>query len=157
MEVQRQHRTWLLIASFCLLGGFGALVAQLLDLQVRRHDELSAKARKYWERKYVKTSRRGDILDARGTLLATSKPVKTVCADPSVMGTNYVQVASAIAPLLEMDTGDLLEKLRPRFFTNSAGRIVEDQYEVLKRKVDVERWEQITNAMAQLQFVADEK
>src|SRR5687768_17055211 len=122
-----------------------------------RHEELAQKARKYWERTYVKASRRGDIRDARGTLLATSKPVKTVCADPSVMGTNYVQVARAIAPLLEMDAADLLEKLRPRVFTNSVGEIIEDKYEVLKRKVDVERWEQITNAMAQLQFVADEK
>jgi cell division protein FtsI/penicillin-binding protein 2 len=33
----------------------------------------------------------------------------------------------------------------------------EDRYVVLKRKVEVERWEQITNAMMHLQFTADDK
>src|SRR3954471_8246988 len=133
MEVQGFHRRWLLIGGFLLLGGFGAVVAQLFELQVRRHDELAGKARKFFERTYVKASRRGDIRDARGTLLATSKPVKTVCADPSVIGTNYVTVAKAIAPLLQMDRAELMEKLQPRWITNKAGKVVEDRYVVLKR------------------------
>lgn len=157
MEVQGYHRRWLLIGGFFLLGGFGAVVAQLFDLQVRRHDELASKARKYVERTYVKVSRRGDIRDVRGTLLATSKPMKTVCADPSVMGTNYVKIALTLAPLLEMDRAELIEKLQPRFVTNKAGRIIEDKYVVLKRKVEVERWEQITNAMMNLQFTENDK
>src|ERR1044071_5044727 len=132
MEVQGYHRRWLLIGGFFLLGGFGAVVAQLFELQVRRHDELAGKARKFVERTYVKVSRRGDIRDVRGTLLATSKPVKTVCADPSVMGTNYVKIATAIAPILEMPRAELLEKLQPRYVTNQAGKIVEDKYVVLK-------------------------
>jgi cell division protein FtsI/penicillin-binding protein 2 len=157
MEVQGFHRRWLLIGGFFLLGGFGAVVAQLFELQVRRHDELAGKARKFFERTYVKASRRGDIRDVRGTLLATSKPMKTVCADPSVMGTNYVKVAVTLAPLLEMDRAELIEKLQPRFVTNKTGRIIEDKYVVLKHKVEVERWEQITNAMMNLQFTENDK
>src|SRR3954468_17936562 len=157
MEVQGFHRRWLLIGGFLLLGGFGAVVAQLFELQVRRHDELAGKARKFFERTYVKVSRRGDIRDVRGTLLATSKPVKTVCADPSVMGTNYVKIATTLAPLLEMDQAELIEKLQPRFVTNSAGRVIEDKYVVLKPKVEVERWEQITNAMMTLQFTENDR
>jgi cell division protein FtsI/penicillin-binding protein 2 len=157
MQVEKRHRNWLLAGGFLLFCGFGALVAQLVTLQVARHEELAGKARKFWERTYVKASRRGDIRDGRGTLLATSKPVKTVCADPSVVGTNYVQVARALAPLLEMPANELIEKLQPRFITNKAGKLVEDKYVVLKRKVEIDRWQQITNAMANLQFVADEK
>jgi cell division protein FtsI/penicillin-binding protein 2 len=157
MEVQGYHRKWLLIGGFFLLGGFGAVVAQLFELQVRRHDELAGKAKKYFERTFVKASRRADILDARGTLLATSKPVKTVCADPSIIGTNYIKVATTLAPLLEMDRADLIEKLRPHFITNSAGKVVEDKYVVLKHKVEIERWEQITNAMMHIQFTGDDK
>jgi cell division protein FtsI (penicillin-binding protein 3) len=157
MEVQGFHRRWLLIGGFLLLGGFGAVVAQLFELQVRRHDELAGKARKFFERTYVKASRRGDIRDVRGTLLATSKPVKTVCADPSVMGTNYVKIATTLAPLLEMERAELIEKLQPRFVTNSAGKVIEDKYVVLKHKVEVERWEQITNAMMNLQFTENDK
>src|SRR5215212_1154941 len=141
MQVPRHHRNCLLLGGFLLMAGFGALVAQLIHLQVTRHQELAQKARKYWERTYVKASRRGDIRDVRGTLLATSKPVKTVCADPSVIGSNYTDVARAVAPLLEMDVKELQEKIRPRFHTNRLGRVVEDQYVVLKRKVDVERWQ----------------
>ncbi len=157
MQVEHHHRNCLLLGGFFLMAGFGALVAQLIQLQVIRHEELTAKARKYWERTYVKASRRGDIRDVRGTLLATSKPVKTVCADPSVIGTNYVAVANALAPLLEMSTTNLLEKLQPRFVTNKAGAVIQDKYVVLKRKVEVERWQQITNVMAHLDFVPNEK
>lgn len=156
MEVQARNRRWLAFAMLCVLCGFGGVIARLYHLQVVRHDELSAKAKKYWERTIVKASRRGDIRDARGMLLATSKPVKTVCADPSVLGTNYVEVAVAIAPLLEMSAVELAEKLRPTMFTNSQGKLVEDKYVVLKRKVEVERWQEITNAMAHLKFVPDE-
>lgn len=157
MEVQSFHRKWLLIGGFFLLGGFGAVAAQLFELQVRRHDELASKARKYVERTYVKTSRRGDIRDVRGTLLATSKPVKTVCADPSVMGTNYVKIATTLAPLLEIDRAELIDKLQPRFVTNKFGKLVEDKYVILKRKVEVERWEMITNAMMKLQFTENDQ
>lgn len=157
MQVEKHHRKWLLIGGFVLFCGFGALVAQLVNLQITRHEELAVKARKFWERTYVKTSRRGDIRDVRGTLFATSKPVKTVCADPSVIGTNYVEVARALAPLLELPTQELVEKLQPRFLTNKAGKLVPDKYVVLKRKVEIERWQQITNAMANLQFAPDEK
>ena len=156
MEVQRHHRRWLLVAACLIFIGFGGVVAQLFELQVVRHQELAGKARRYFERTYVKASRRADIRDVRGTLLATSKPVKTVCADPSVLGTNYVKVANAIAPLLDMPRAELLEKLQPRFITNKAGMVVEDKYVVLKRKVDVEQWEQITNVMAKLQFTEND-
>ncbi len=157
MEVARHHRRWLLIGGFLLFVGFGALVAQLVYLQVNRHEELAGKARRFFERTYVKASRRGDIRDARGTLLATSKPVKTVCADPSVIGTNYLEVAKALSPLLEMSVAELAEKLQPRSITNKAGKIIEDKYVVLKRKVEVARWQEITNTMANLQFVPNEK
>jgi len=157
MVVERRHRRWLLAGAFFLLAGFGLVVAQLFELQVRRHGELAAKAKRFFERTYVKVSRRGDIRDVRGTLLATSKPVRTVCADPSVVSTNYVEVARAIAPLLEMSTSELIQKLHPRMITNQAGKVVPDKYVVLKRKVEVERWQEITNTMAHLQFVPDEK
>lgn len=156
MEVQANHRRWLAFAMLCVLCGFGAVAARLVHLQIHRHDELAEKAEKYWSRTIVKASQRGDIRDARGILMATSKPVKTVCADPSVIGTNFVEVAVALAPILEMPAIELAEKLRPRWVTNSAGKVVEDKYVVLKRKVEVETWYAITNAMAHLKFVADE-
>ena len=74
MEIQKHHRRWLLVAACFIFVGFGGVVAQLFELQVVRHQELAGKARRYIERTYVKASRRADIRDVRGTMLATSKP-----------------------------------------------------------------------------------
>ena len=72
-----------------LLGLLGAAFAglgyRLVDLQVLRHDELSARAEQNTQHEYWLAPRRGDILDINGNLLAGSVPVKTVCANPSLM------------------------------------------------------------------------
>ena len=79
-----------------------------MDLQVLRHDELAAKAQQNTQREFWQAPRRGDILDAHGNLLATSIPVKTVCADPSLIGNQQAVVAHALAPLLQMNEGELV-------------------------------------------------
>ncbi|HWH71473.1 MAG TPA: hypothetical protein VNT26_19005, partial [Candidatus Sulfotelmatobacter sp.] len=72
-----------LLALAVLLGAaFVGLGYRLVDLQVLRHEELRAKAQQNTQREYLFEPRRGDILDAKGNLLATSLFVKTVCADP---------------------------------------------------------------------------
>src|ERR1051325_5917204 len=108
----------------CIIAGFGALAYRLVDLQVVQHERLSEEARNNTERTIVREPKRGDIRDCRGNLLATSKVVHTVCADPETLGTNYVNVAIQLAPVLDMPLGELAEKLRPRTRTNEAGLAV---------------------------------
>jgi cell division protein FtsI/penicillin-binding protein 2 len=68
-----------LVLLALLLGvGFAGLAYRLVDLQVLRHDELSIKAQRNTQREVLLEPRRGDILDAKGNLLATSVFVKTV-------------------------------------------------------------------------------
>ena len=77
-----------------LLGlAFAGLGYRLVDLQVLRHDELSKLAQDNMQREFWQAPRRGDILDARGNLLATSVPVKTVCANPSLLGNQQAAAA----------------------------------------------------------------
>ena len=96
-----------------------------MDLQVLRHDELAtAGAGQHRSAISGRAPRRGDILDAHGNLLATSISVKTVCADPSLIGNQQAVVARALAPLLQMNEADLYQRLLPRVGKNEKGEIV---------------------------------
>lgn len=140
----------------CLAICFSFLLHRLVEIQVVRHEELTEAARNNTERTFLKPPRRGDIRDVKGTLLATSKDVDTICADPKLIGTNYVRIAQQIAPVLGLDEIELGEKLRPRLMTNELGKAVEVQYVVLKRKVEPEEWEKVQKAMQTLTFGVDE-
>ena len=96
-------KRWLLFFATIILFSFTLLGYRLVDLQVIRHDQLSNAARGNTIRTVERAARRGDILDRRGNLLATSLFVKTVCADPSMIGEYRPHIARTLAPLLEMD------------------------------------------------------
>src|SRR5581483_2478289 len=151
MANKLQTRRLLLMAL--LLGvAFAGLGYRLVDLQVLRHDDLRTEARKNTERGYQIPARRGDILDAKGNLLATSVFVKTVCADPALIGNRQGEVAHALAGLLELKESDLAQRLLPHTRLNERHETVTNHYVVLKRKVSVDTWQKVTNAMAQLTF-----
>ena len=156
MAKRLQFRRLLLLTG--LLGvAFALLACRLVDLQIVRHEELRAKAQQNTVRKIRIQPRRGDILDVRGNLLASSTLVKTVCADPTLMTNRQAEVARAIAPILQLPEGEVYQKLLPRMITNSNGKLVADQYVVLKNKVPVETWEQVRAAMTNLTFGLDGK
>ncbi len=151
-----QYRRLLLLAI--LLGAaFAGLGYRLVDLQVLRHDELRAKATQNTEREIFREPRRGDILDAKGNLLATSVFFKTVGADPVRVGNRLADVARARAPLLQTGESELYRRLLPRLRQNGKGETVTNRYVVLKHKVPVETWEKIRAGMSQLSFGVDEK
>lgn len=138
------------MASFCGLG------YRLVDLQVFRHQELSRTAAENTEREYLIEPRRGDILDARGNMLATSVFVKTICADPVLIGTRQAEVAKVLAPLLEQPEAEVLSRLQPRLYTTSKGLQATNRYVVLKRKVPTDTWNKIQEGMKALNFGIDE-
>ena len=158
MTNKQQIRRALLLLT--LLGlAFAGLGYRLVDLQVLRHDELSAKAERNTQREFWQAPRRGDILDANGNILATSVPVKTICADPSLIGTFQPLVAHAIAPLLQLNENDLAQKLTPRLARNAKSEIVTNNlhYVRLAKNISDDTWRQITAAMTNLSFGVDEK
>ncbi len=156
MAKQLQYRRLVLLAL--LLGlAFAGLGYRLIDLQVLRYEELSAKARENTCREFLLEPRRGDILDVKGNILATSTFVKTVCADPALIGNRQVEVARATAPLLQTSERELIQRLAPRLERNVQGAINTNHYVVLKRKVPVETWQKVQMAMTNLTFGLDEK
>ncbi len=134
-----------------LLGlGFLALGARLYVLQVVRHEKYRNIVDNNTQRVFFREPRRGDILDVNGNLLATSLPVKKVCADRNFIGPYGAEVASVLAPLIDWKEVELAQRLRPVLYTNAAGQLKTNAYVNLHRKVSAERWEQITQAMRQL-------
>src|SRR6267142_1564015 len=158
MAKRLQYRRLLLLALL-LTVAFAGLGYRLVDLQVLRHDELSAKAQQNTQHQLLLEPRRGDILDAKGNLLATSVFVKTVCADPTFIGSRRAEVVRALAPLLQMSERDLLQRLMPRLTKNEKGETVikTTKYVPLKKKVPLDTWEKIEAAMAKLDFGLEEK
>ncbi len=148
-------RVLTLLGLLCL--AFAGLGSRLVELQVVRHDELAAKAQQNTQREFWRAPRRGDILDARGNLLATSIFVKTVCADPVLIGSQQAVVARQLAPLLQISEADLYQRLLPRPVKNQKGETVANRYVVLQHKVPDETWQKIQMTMTNLSFGVDEK
>ena len=156
MAKRLQYRR-LLFLVLLLGAAFAGLGYRLVDLQVIRHEQLGAEAAQKGQKTILREPRRGDILDARGNLLATSVFVKTVCADPVLCGNRAAEVARAVAPILKIGEGELYNRLLPRLRQNDKGQSITNRYVVLQRKVSVETWEKIRTAMTNLTFGLDEK
>ncbi len=156
MGKRMQYRRLVLLTTLVALA-LVALCVRLIDLQVLRHDDLSAKALSNTQREYILQPRRGDILDVKGNLLATSVFVKTVFADPTLIGNRQVEVARVLAPLLDLSENDLVQRLTPRQHRNEKGNTVTNQFVVLKRKVSPETWQKVQTSMASLSFGLNEK
>ena len=149
----------MLALTLIVCAAFAGLGYRLVDLQVLRHDELAKLAQDNTQREFRQAPRRGDILDARGNLLATSVAVKTVCADPSFLGNQQAVVAHTLAPLLQMGEAELYPKLFPRVSKNEKGEIVTNNlhYVRLKKNVTEEAWQKIQLAMSRIFPGVDEK
>ena len=142
--------------AFLLAAGFIALGWRLVDLQILKHDELRVLAQKNTRRLNIREPLRGQIRDIRGNPLAISVPAKSVCADPTLITPHQLEVARALAPLLQTNETYLAERLQPRI-REVDGRMVTNSYVVLKRKVPLDVWNQIHQAMTNLTFGVDEK
>lgn len=149
MGRQLQVRRFKLLVVM-LVGAFALLALRLADLQVLRHDELRVRAQQNTVRRIQIQPRRGDILDVHGNLLASSAMVKSVCANPSLIGTRQAEVARAIAPLLGMNEGAVYQRLLQTNRVNEKGETVPRLYVPLTNRVAPETWEQVKEVMAKL-------
>jgi cell division protein FtsI/penicillin-binding protein 2 len=152
---RRRRLTTLLFLAAVMVLGFGGLGFRLTYLQVLHHPELAARARQNVERKFTFEPFRGEILDSKGNVLATSTFVRTVCADTVLLGKELTNVARAIAPLLDLSEPEILSRMVPR--TNSSGKLLGARRMVLKEKVPAETWQEIERTMSKLDFGIEEK
>lgn len=159
MEVIRQRARFfwmgiLLVLAFCCLG------YRLVQLQWVQRGEFRQMANRSHSLMIPLKGHRGDIRDVRGEVLARSLPAKTVCADPSLIGGEFLVMARVLAPLLGTNETFLVEALRPKLRTDEQGETLRDrfgrpctnQYVALKRRVPDEQWRAIRSVLAQETF-----
>jgi len=144
----------LLLLAFCCLG------YRLVQLQVVQHGEFRHLANRSHSLMIPLKGHRGDVRDVRGEVLARSLPAKMICADPSLLGDQWMTMARVLAPLLRTHEAFLVEALRPRLRTNDQGEAVLDrfgrpatnQFVALKRRVPDEEWRAIQATLAHETF-----
>src|SRR4051812_7800122 len=156
MAKRLQYRRLVLLVALLAMG-FAGLGYRLVDLQVLRHGELIVRAQQNTQREILFEPRRGDVLDTKGNLLATSVFVKTLCADPAMLGNRHAEVAHVLAPLLQTSEAALAQRLTAQTKPNEKGETSTNRYVVLKRKTSTETWQKIQAAMSGLSFGIDEK
>lgn len=76
------HSFRLGLVALGVLACFGAVAHRLVELHVVKRDHYLAQVQETRHRVVVESARRGDILDARGDLLATSQTDITLAVDP---------------------------------------------------------------------------
>ncbi len=143
-----------------LVLAFLALGYRLVDLQVIRHEEFRELAGRSHAMRIPLKGHRGDILDGRGEVLARSLPCRTLCADPSLMGGHFAEVARVAAPLLRVNPEQLAALLRPRLRTNGLGEVLRDacdrpmtnSFVILRRKMPEEEWLSIRRVLTNQTF-----
>lgn len=101
-----------------LFACFGALGVRLVYLHVFDRDELLQSITKARRQVIVETARRGDILDARGAILATSRSSIVVGVDPSSLRVQDRKKWPQLAALLGVPEEDM----RRIFTTKFSGR-----------------------------------
>ncbi|MCX6905426.1 MAG: hypothetical protein NTW03_18495 [Verrucomicrobia bacterium] len=164
------QRGRLVVLAAVLAAGYLGLCWRLVLLQVVRGDEIHDKAGRQHKLAVLKQPPRGDILDIKGNLLATSLSVKTVCVDPALLTNCQVEVARVVSPFLGVGEPELLRNFGnlARWVTNdNTARAVTNHCLVLQRHVPVETWtnlEQVllwnyklhcTNALARKQMALE--
>src|SRR5689334_12233681 len=99
------------VAVCCgLVALFSVYSFRLIDLQLVRHDEYTARAAEKHVHKQTIYAKRGTVRDTHDEVLANNLPVETVVGDSSLIR-EPMAVAEAIANQLEVDPRELAAKL----------------------------------------------
>ena len=101
-----------ILLTFCTLGG------RLLHLQVWNADKYREQAANVRKNFIKQQARRGDIVDRKGSLLATTRSVVVLGVDPYAFDEDDKAKLPELAELLELDNSVLLEAVSKGFIKN---------------------------------------
>ena len=138
---------------FCLL--FGFLVWHLYRVQIRRHDELFAKAREKYTIETKKEHVRGEIFDRDGNLLVGNSPVGRIIADPTALKNEEIcrETAVFLAEELELPENEVYRKLSSKTFIgkdkNGKKVVRKKRYVLIKKDIPFETFERNRDRIAE--------
>ncbi|MCC6355765.1 MAG: penicillin-binding protein 2 [Verrucomicrobiae bacterium] len=148
----RDNPQWrIALAVLAIVSGLSLLSLRLVQLQVVDHAHYLERAKQNHTFRRTMAARRGEIIDSRGNLLATTVPLKRVMADLNKMRqllernrkqslkdgrdrlTEAAQVAGRLAPALGMPEAELARQLGSR-----------RDLVTLQAELDIESWRRIS-------------
>lgn len=123
----RMWRRSIFVLASLLIVGFGVVVFRLVKLQLVEGEKLQQMATEQQLKDTKINAQRGTIYDRNMKPLAQSATVWTVVLEPAYLKDPELieKIANGLAPILEMDKSEILEKAKKKSF-----------YTVLKRKVE---------------------
>ncbi|MQA31487.1 MAG: hypothetical protein GEU82_16905, partial [Luteitalea sp.] len=104
-----------IVAAIVVACWAGVIESRLVYLQVIDHADLVARAERQQKQTIRPPAKRGEILDRRGRVLATSMDVDTIYAMPSAIADEaalVAQLCGALADCTVKERGELTERLR---------------------------------------------
>lgn len=107
-----------LFVTVTVIACFSALFWRLFDLHVHQQDKLSKIAIEDRRRVEVIPARRGSIVDARGTVLATTKSVRELGVDPECVVISSPEQVAKLASLLRTPVDEVAALLEPGVRSN---------------------------------------
>lgn len=123
----RWVRRRLAVVALVVLALFAAVGYRAYALQIEQGPRLREMAEQQYLKQIEIPARRGTIYDRHRAPLAVSVEVDSVHANPRMIGDRAGAVAKKLAPLLELDEGELRAKLSTRrYFVWLARRIAPD-------------------------------
>lgn len=107
---------------------FALVIFKLAWLQIGNRDVLLKKAQDLWERDFIVSGLRGNILDSNGNVLATDLASTSVMAVPSLIEEKE-KTAEFLAEILNADYSTLLSKLSASVSTQrlKEGKLISNQ------------------------------
>jgi cell division protein FtsI/penicillin-binding protein 2 len=121
-----------ILLTFCTLGG------RLFHLQVWDADRYSQLAEGVRKNFIKEEARRGDIVDRKGSLLATTKSVVVLGVDPHAFKGEHRSKLEALAALLQVEHSVLLDAVNKKFVSSGdeSGGMTPVRWVKLKEGVD---------------------
>jgi cell division protein FtsI/penicillin-binding protein 2 len=110
----------IVLLACLVVASFAGLAARLAWLQVYDRDELLEYVEKAHRQIIVETARRGDILDARGNILATSRPLIVLGVDPQSLVPEDEKKWPQLAALIGRPLPEVTRILTTRFQSAAA-------------------------------------
>lgn len=108
----------LLFTIVLFVGLFAGVSWRAYSLQIKQGPRLRELAQQQYLKRTELSSRRGAILDRLGTPLAVSVDVDSIYANPRMIGSKSIEVAHALATILNIDQKKLEKRLSSRrYFT----------------------------------------
>lgn len=110
------------VCTVAILLAFGSVAARLVYLQGMRAEAIAGQVQEARKRVIALEGKRGDIVDRHGNLLAGTRSQVTVGVDPQALNLAKGDLP-ALAAVLNLDPGELAEKVGRRERIDSSGTV----------------------------------